>query len=1253
MEEIRINDFSQGWIASDDSYNGRKNGLLVMKNLQLDENGALTITPGYSKINGSTFGGSIHTIYSQVFGNGLYRYVATTAGHVYRSALGGIDPWTRIIDSTGSTTKTAFSTGLGQVFICSGASKYKDDSINTTLFGPTRPTAKMVLVDRKAPEKDVTGTYANYKTTSYGVEGTITLGADYIQIVPASGTNRGATCVIESIDANAIGGVVGTGKDDDDFILNVRISDSSLTSKIRIEFLMQEPTASSNNDITDYYYYEWDIADGITTFRLGINQWNALTCKRRDFTYVGGTVNGDWSLIKAVRIIVEVTSLSGVYDNTYLFNNFHFAGGVIAPLNGTYRYLQVNCRDTSSYIANSGADIDLYAETIPLVKSYMTVTPQDPTDDQVNLIRIYRSEITGVGSPRYLLVKELEEGNFGTFDDQMSDDDAQLQNIELNLHLEPLSSISDDIIGIAGPVAGRYLLLTAKDVYLTEPDNIDSYDARYTIKISDSSGEKNLFITQVSNSFIVIGTTAGMYELSGTFTEIDVGNETLIMDVVVRNLGVKHPPISDAFAVDKNLLFYIASDGIRYLSGNDTNLLVDNIDLLYKGVSRYEEYPVVLGSSATNEGELAISKGKLYCQVLLDDGSGTRTLHRYDFLRKSWDHYEVETQALWTEQDDTLLAGIVEDLYVLNYGVLDQAISLLTPKFAGEKPKCRKDAYTMRIKAYTGGHDLTVHMIADGSEYSIGILNRLSHDTTQDFDLSGILVKDFQIKIYGTTDEFILNDVAIFFDSRPEQLTYFKFQNSDFGTPARKDASGWPINIDTLGNSVIFTPYLDNVAGTPTTITNVKKTLVECALAAVGTFEFGFTITGGPFELWEPEKLNITCVYPIQISEYYSKTTNCGTDARKDVSYWPLVINTLGHTLTFTPYADGVAGTPYTFSNTDKRTVRCPFDATGKIDFKYNLTGGLFELWEPGNPNITLTYPKQTRLLQLPANNLGTHARKDVSGWPIVIDTLGVSITFTSYVDGVASTVTTINTNGKTTVRCDLDAIGAVDFGAVLYGGPFELWDAMAPHVTLKYPEPATYVHIPNNDFGIDALKEFANCPLSIDALGNDVTIENFLDDDSTSFTYPNHTGKRVIDNFVYGHAKDLGIIISGGPFELWKVLEPLILSTHPVGRLVDSIGPIPFTELGTLTKFRYRCIASDYTLRYEIFADGVSKYNGTINTIINADKFYEVMLPKGISGTVLEIKFGPTDNPFYRYQCELKVSITGEKTENKLITIK
>src|SRR6267378_6261559 len=134
MAEFLINDWSQGLISSDDDVNGRKNGFLRMDNVELDQNGAITLTGGTVKLD-AVYANTIHTIFSKFLGVGTpespqYRYAADVNGNIFRSNVTNTN-----IGTGGSTTRACFLAVLEYVLIASGAKRLKDDGTTVTNLG--------------------------------------------------------------------------------------------------------------------------------------------------------------------------------------------------------------------------------------------------------------------------------------------------------------------------------------------------------------------------------------------------------------------------------------------------------------------------------------------------------------------------------------------------------------------------------------------------------------------------------------------------------------------------------------------------------------------------------------------------------------------------------------------------------------------------------------------------------------------------------------------------------------------------------------------------------------------------------------------------------------------------------------------------------------------------------------------------------------------------------------------------------------
>src|SRR5215510_4202003 len=136
-----FNDFSAGWIPSDDALAGRKNGFLRMQNVELDQLGAVVMSQAAIASTGTALAQPAHTIWSKFIGGVRKRYFALTDGSVYRDAAA------IILAGTGSTTRAAFGVAFNYTLILSGASKKKDDGTNPVFnLGIDEPNVAPIVV---------------------------------------------------------------------------------------------------------------------------------------------------------------------------------------------------------------------------------------------------------------------------------------------------------------------------------------------------------------------------------------------------------------------------------------------------------------------------------------------------------------------------------------------------------------------------------------------------------------------------------------------------------------------------------------------------------------------------------------------------------------------------------------------------------------------------------------------------------------------------------------------------------------------------------------------------------------------------------------------------------------------------------------------------------------------------------------------------------------------------------------------------
>src|SRR5258708_32221762 len=239
--------------------------------------------------------------------------------------------------------------------------------------------------------------------------------------------------------------------------------------------------------------------------------------------------------------------------------------------------------------------------------------------------------------------------------------------------------------------------MTYRALYPSALFNPDSFDSRKILLTAFNVGEVNQFIVKVSDNFIVLGTSADIYELSGTWADLPDGT----LDVTVRPLGVKQPPISHGFTVDSNVLYYMANDGIRVLQGGNSVLITgDNFRHLFKGIARYGVPGILMGFAESVSYRFASNQGKIYYTAFHTDA--TQSLFVYDLFKKYWYRWNTNTDVLFTEEDGTLLGGYGNGHFViLDTGSTlegtNQTINLRTTLYDGKMPYQRKDLFVLKL----------------------------------------------------------------------------------------------------------------------------------------------------------------------------------------------------------------------------------------------------------------------------------------------------------------------------------------------------------------------------------------------------------------------------------------------------------------------------------------------------------------------------------------------------------------------------
>lgn len=866
------NKFNDGWIPSDDSISGRKSGLLQMDNVELDANGAISLAGG--TVPFSPYAANAHTLYSHYIGGALQLYAALANGSILRNGSQ--------ITTGGDSGNAAFASAFDFILACSGNTRKKDDGTTVRNLGISPPTAAPTLTRQQfASSRLDFGSFG----TIVNIVGTTMATANNLSVLTAL-TNGiylaiFQTKTVPSTPYDFSMSAYGGNTDQDKIPINIGVappSDISKLSSIKVDFLLSASNAAGDV-VSNYFSWVW-VNDGSFT-----GSDLALNARRGDFQRVG-TGTQDWTSVYGVRITVIGYSGIGFVITGSPSTGFNFLGGEQSSLQGDYEYTLMNVFNTGSYLAKSVLGPSLLLKS-PLDMNYTTVTPQNPTgvDTSVNEVWLFRRG--GNLSQWYRVSVFLAAGSWAAQNDFISDQAAIELDITVNLNLVSIasSSISDKILDIIGPIEGRWFYFTAHFMYPSDINDPDLVDSSLAVRTTGSNIETFLWARKISDAAVLVGTDVEIYLLTGTFQTLPDN----VVDIYYRPTGCKYPPITYDAASFEGSVYYLAADGWRlatpalfsttYGGGANSSLTVPNIDRLYRAITCYGYNPPNISiPTGTIRFPVTIAKNKLWCCI-----TGTGRIEVYDFARKYWRVIKYglgDVTSIHSGQDGNIYAFIGDRLRVIDVQasnnlvdqITKQAVALLSPVFDGAleqpAPRNRKDLYTFKARLLTGGEPMLLTIIDDaGHSNVVGNISSLSSNPTEHFiDISNYIPvsKTFQISLSGFFGKFVLSDVSIDFDLRPAPFTFLRLYNNNFGSASKKRVRVWPQIIDTLGNQVTFTPYVDGIAQPTTLLNTVDKTtaLVFFTTDVFGK-DYGATLSGGLFEYWGELPPDIVQVLPI------------------------------------------------------------------------------------------------------------------------------------------------------------------------------------------------------------------------------------------------------------------------------------------------------------------------------------------------------------------------------------------------------
>ena len=554
--------------------------------------------------------------------------------------------------------------------------------------------------------------------------------------------------------------------------------------------------------------------------------------------------------------------------------------------------------------------------------------------------------------------------------------------------------------------------------------------------------------------------------------------------------------------------------------------------------------------------------------------------------------------------------------------------------------------------------------------------NPAIEDGTVGTDISAILYSSTPFEFYG------LNEQGIVSESLPSPATFLVIPANDYGKPRRKRFTSFKFQINTRGANVTYTPIVDGslVSGFVYTFSTTTKRTVEVFIPTnidLAGIDIGGTLSSAnnlvPFEFYgtiTPEDVELL---PAQLQSYYIEYVNFGSPYRKRFRTIPIVINTMGNDVVYTPIIDGVQYEPLTLNTQYKQTVNYyfTFDMIG-VDIGGSLISqnGIFEYWELSTPQNLEILPQPAEYTVIPPNNYGKPNRKRFTSFKFVIDARGGSVKFTPIVDGTPYNPFIFTTLTKQTVEYffeqSLDVKG-IDIGGILEsvsGVPFEYYNVIEPQEVETLPARLESLYTPFTNYGSAAYKRIRTIPFVIDTYGKQVLYAPIID----GIQYPAQSFITSYKQTVYYFFTTdvFGIDIGGqftanSPFEFYGYGQPENVEILPVPKKFDQFQPIRFDKIGKLFSLRVRMIVRGSTTNvpFNIYIDqettpNVNPYYSSSFTVVPLqDTVTEIELPKNLNGSIFRIELGPTYDMFHRYDLQVKASSSGMESDSQWITLR
>jgi len=629
MALVTRQDFSGGWNPSQDAYKGDPRALLRADNLVLDEQNALTLRRGSSRIGDPASGGeqSVHSIASHTIDFTRYR-IAGIDDSVYVNG-------SRVASGVAGSGTIHITSMLRRIFFARGSTRTRyNPSGGTANWGIAEPTLAPTLSALAPFTKSICPFGSAESSKISASEGSVATGtgpdgvANSAHILTMDNTTKRGSLLVTlaaPIDLSKFAGDAGDPNDCIEFKL--WIGDPLKLKELESITVMIDVGSNAADGAqffkNDYYYYtiNRDEVTGLIPDNVAIAAdlaapdstrvessykvskvtavsaetrhpasspvsklrpdaqsssslgWQSFSVPRASWQRVGASNGNGWSNARAVKLTAVGNAASGT--TSVGIASLQLSGGSTRALTGTFIAHYIFVRNTGDYVIKSGASP--VSSEITLKNNGLQVSVPAAAlaamDTQTSEIWIF---LLGGGLDRWYRFATTTALNTPT-SVGISTVAAATINIvsELNNRRPP-----EDITAILGVLRNRMLVCTSKQLCLSRINNPDSYDLDQRYKIGD--GNEYVLWGCVSDTAAFVGTTRTIYRVSGSLAEFPDGT----VDIHVEDIGVD-PPTSECLARDGEVIVYLGAEGLMSSDGGSSRPIKGSIDLIQQGKTRY------------------------------------------------------------------------------------------------------------------------------------------------------------------------------------------------------------------------------------------------------------------------------------------------------------------------------------------------------------------------------------------------------------------------------------------------------------------------------------------------------------------------------------------------------------------------------------------------------------------------------------------------------------------------------------------